>query len=796
MNSKTALPFEIAVCDNYPAGRELNQTFTVVAVLRGKMVITCDQTILDLSEGELFFLQPQDYFSVHMPDSTRTVVAFISFHYNFFLKNIPYAIGGLDLDKKNYSDEDYSEIFSRTLEFIDKYFNDTASPSLSGNLNAYDYVCFLQEHTAGRQKNPRPVSKKEQRIFHIKDFVERNYSATITLNDLASELRITPQYLATFIRQNLNMTFNQYLYKVRLSYAVRDLVHTSESITHIAFNYGFPNLAAFNRIFKEEYKKTPQSYRTQYQKNLAYLDILPSGIFDYEKSKATYLAYQKKHQVSRKYHTDVFLDPSLGSSLPHVWTRVLNVGYGKELNDFSFHEQLQSLLYHFPFEYGRIYGLFHPDMITYDENSRTWNFHKVDTVLNILNHFHLKPFIVLGKPEPVFNEQGQPVYSYSPSVFPDFAKAFRAFIKHCILRYNIENVEQWMFEYSYNMVEEGYFSKNQFYYNFLKNSAEAWKILKSFSPAIKFGGPGHRLAQADHTLLHILNCWQKEGICPDFITVNAYPMERVAREEHNFYHRYSPNPSIQRIRLLELRQHLQELYAREMPVYVIEMAHTFLNKKYLSDSRFSAVYAVYNMLSMFDLCECIALPSASDLHYLRLGFTGLLGGSNGLLTADGIKKPLFFALMFLHNLGPELLSQSVGHAATRHRDLSYRILLWNYKHLNNYFCSHPNDKITEQNFDRVFTDELPADFDLHLDALNPGKYFVIEYTLTKEYGSILDKWQECGRGKNLLPHIIEHLKQQMDIHFIYHIIQVKSDTVLHYSLEPHVLKMVTICPAD
>ena len=147
MNSKTALPFEIAVCDNYPAGRELNQTFTVVAVLRGKMVITCDQTILDLSEGELFFLQPQDYFSVHMPDSARTVVAFISFHYNFFLKNIPYAIGGLDLDKKNYSDEDYSEIFSRTLEFIDKYFNDTASPSLSGNLNAYDYVCFLQEHT-------------------------------------------------------------------------------------------------------------------------------------------------------------------------------------------------------------------------------------------------------------------------------------------------------------------------------------------------------------------------------------------------------------------------------------------------------------------------------------------------------------------------------------------------------------------------------------------------------------------------------------------------------------------------
>ena len=43
--------------------------------------------------------------------------------------------------------------------------------------------------------------------------------------------------------------------------------------------------------------------------------------------------------------------------------------------------------------------------------------------------------------------------------------------------------------------------------------------------------------------------------------------------------------------------------------------------------------------------------------------------------------------------------------------------------------------------------------------------------------------------KNLLPHIIEHLKQQMDIHFGIILSRSKSDTVLHYSLEPHVLKM-------
>ena len=794
--NRTTLPFDIAVCDSYPDTLELGQTFTIIAVLQGDMSIKYNELTSHLQQGELFFLQPQDYFSIQMPDTQKTVAAFISFHYNFFLKNIPYAINGIILDKKNYSDEDYAEIFAHTLEFIDKYFSKAQDPILSGTLNAQDYVCFLQEHLINCKKNALPVSKREQRILHIKDYVERNYFSSITLNDLAAELDITPQYLATFIRQNLNMTFNQYLYKVRLSYAVRELVNTTESITHIAYNYGFPNLAAFNKIFKEEYKKTPQSYRMQYTKNLAYLDVLPSEIYDYEKSRHIYNTYLQKKNTNKKHHTDIILESSNTAFIPHIWTKVLNVGYGKELNDFSFHAQLQTILEHFPFEYGRIYGLFHPDLIPYDEEGRTWSFHKVDTILDIMNHFHLKPFIVLGKPEPVFTEEGQPVYAYSSSEFPDFAKAFRAFIKHCIQRYNIDNVEKWLFEYSYNMVEEGYFSKNQFYYKFLKNSMEAWHILKSNSPKIRFGGPGHRLAQSDHTLIHILNCWQKEDIRPDFITVNAYPLERVAKEDHNRNHRYSTNPAIQKIRLQELKQHLNALYPTDIPLYIIEMSHTFLNKKYLSDSRFSASYAVQNMIDIFDLCECAALPAASDLHYMRQGFTSLLGGNNGLLTIDGIKKPLFWALMFLHNLGPTLVSRGSSYIATRQRDGSISILLWNYKHLNNYFCSHPYCEITEQNFDQIFTDQISEDYDLHLEALEPGNYFIIEYTLTRECGSILDKWQECGRGKKLLPHIIDHLRKQTDLHFIYHIVPIKGDTVLHYSLEPHVMKMVTICPAD
>ncbi|MBB5264272.1 xylan 1,4-beta-xylosidase [Catenibacillus scindens] len=796
MNRQAQSPFKIAVCDKYPQTIEMNQAFTIIAVLRGKIHLLCNQEEHELSEGMLFLLKPQDYFSTKIDKVPPSAAAFISFQYNFFLKNIPYAIDSLDLDPKNYPQETYDALFFRTVDFIDKYFTESEDPDAFRNLNAYDYVCFLQGLGADRPNSPVSSDKKAQRIFHIKDFIERNYASSITLNDLAEELKITPQYLASFMRRHMGMTFNQFLYKVRLSYAVRDLVNTTESITHIAFNYGFPNLASFNRIFKNVYKKTPLNYRMQYKKNMAYLDILPPDIYDYEKSKGVYRDCRIKNPEGSAYPVELSIENTLDAPLSHVWSRILNVGYGKELNDFILHEHIASIMNHFSFEYGRIYGLFHPDLIPYNESDRTWNFHQVDTLLDILKYFRLKPFIVLGKPEPVFGENGQPVYTYTNQDFPDFSRAFKAFMNHCLHRYGIESVEQWIFEYSYNMVEEGYFSKNQFYYTFLKNSADAYRILKSISPAIIFGGPGHRMAQNPQPLFHLLNCWRQEGISPDFITVNAYAMERTPLKPLPSRHKYSTDPTIHRRHLIELQTALKKFYQKDLPVYVIELGFTFMIKRYFSDSRFSACYILQNMLDLCDLCQGIALPVVSDLHYLRLGISRLLCGGNGILSPDGIRKPAFFALMFLHNLGQELYAKGPGYVITHHKDHSFRLLLWNYKHPNNYFCAHYDYQITADNFEHIYTNDRLAEYHLRLGHLKAGKYFIVDYALTKDHGSILDKWLQCGVDVPLLPHIIAHLKEHTDVDFSYRVLTVSSDTLFHYMLEPHIIKMISIFPAN
>ena len=48
---------------------------------------------------------------------------------------------------------------------------------------------------------------------------------------------------------------------MRLEQAVKDFESTDKPLTRIALDCGFPNLAAFNKAFKENYGVNPKQYR-------------------------------------------------------------------------------------------------------------------------------------------------------------------------------------------------------------------------------------------------------------------------------------------------------------------------------------------------------------------------------------------------------------------------------------------------------------------------------------------------------------------------------------------------------
>ncbi len=793
--NKLSTNFEISIFNACQQTQQINNDYCILFVFSGHVQLQVNGQSYSIDAHQAIAIHPQDYYSLSADD--MTTAAWIRFRYNFFTKSFSSKNPHLILSPESYDAGMYRILVQKTINFIDKYFqNDRESIK---DIFALEYILFLKENALNDTTNLLPLSKKDERILFIEDFIESDYSAPLSLNDLADTLKLTPQYLAMFIKENMHTTFNRYLYKVRLSHAVRDMIATNDSLTHIAFNHGFPNISTFNRIFKEAYKRTPQSYRNQYKKNIEFLNVNEVPFPNYKDSQNIYRKYQaseKEQSKKNEKKTTIYIDKQPVKILDHVWSHVLNVGYAKDLNDFAMNEHIRSILEDIHFTYGRITGLVHPDIMPYLPESKLYDFHEIDTIIDILYNLRLKPFIVLGKPEPVYNSNHQAHYVYSSAEYTDFTKAFSAFVRHCIVRYGTDEFEQWKFEFSYNLVEEGYFSKNQFFHRFIKNSCGAYKILKQVSEKIAFGGPGHRLAQSDANIMEILNIWKSQQVIPDFFTAYAYPIERLDNLSSSPLKPISTNPHIHRSRMLELQQHIKEIYNQEIPVYITELGFHFSNKKYISDSRFFAAYIIQSISDLWDLCPIIILPTASDLHYRPLNSNMLLFGSDGMISIDGIKKPPYFALMFLRNMGNLLLYKTQGALVSRHRDMSYRILLYNYKHPNNYYCAHPEYEVPEEQYEDIFTDNSPAEFNLPLNFLPEGQYFINEYTLNKEHGSIMDKWLECGKGQNLMHHMILHLRQGTTIDFTYHPLQVTNETILNYSICPHDLKLITIYSVD
>jgi AraC-like DNA-binding protein len=92
-------------------------------------------------------------------------------------------------------------------------------------------------------------------------FMHENYRYGVSLADAAARAGMSRQYFSRRFKQKMGAGFLEYLNKIRLDGAVRDLLATDESILKIAMNNGFSGSKPFTALFKKIYGQTPQNYR-------------------------------------------------------------------------------------------------------------------------------------------------------------------------------------------------------------------------------------------------------------------------------------------------------------------------------------------------------------------------------------------------------------------------------------------------------------------------------------------------------------------------------------------------------
>jgi len=99
-------------------------------------------------------------------------------------------------------------------------------------------------------------------LQEVRDLCHEHFAEPISLMTLAQTVGIHPGHLARIFRKQYQCTVGEYVRRLRLEYAARELVRTQKSLTAIALEAGFYDQSHFTNSFKAHMGVTPNEFRS------------------------------------------------------------------------------------------------------------------------------------------------------------------------------------------------------------------------------------------------------------------------------------------------------------------------------------------------------------------------------------------------------------------------------------------------------------------------------------------------------------------------------------------------------
>lgn len=105
-------------------------------------------------------------------------------------------------------------------------------------------------------------------VSELKELIQDGIDESLTLKQLSQDLQINPAYLSrAFSKHFGDLSFGDYIRKLRIEKAVAYLNTSDYSLTKIAYLTGFSDQSHFARIFKKHTGKSPSVYRKTLKKS-------------------------------------------------------------------------------------------------------------------------------------------------------------------------------------------------------------------------------------------------------------------------------------------------------------------------------------------------------------------------------------------------------------------------------------------------------------------------------------------------------------------------------------------------
>ena len=411
---------------------------------------------------------------------------------------------------------------------------------------------------------------------------------------------------------------------------------------------------------------------------------------------------------------------SAGTAFPHFWEEMFGSGHALLALRDDYRADLIQVKRATDFTYVRAHGILDDDVGVFHlvKGKPVYNFSYVDQIYDGLLARGVKPFVEISfmpadldsKPKAV------KVFSYQlraspPKSYPLWDGLIKAFARHLVQRYGIDEVASWYFEV-WNEPNIPFWNGTPAQATYFELYDHTARDLKSVSARLRVGGPA---TASNAWIPEFLAHAHQEHVPVDFVSTHAYgdPCDAVRKVHRQI--EASPYP--------------------HLPFILSEFNATVFTVPDMTDSVYMGPYLARTIRECAGKVDMMSYWTFSDVFEEQGVVQSPFYGGYGLIAEDRIPKPAFNAFAMLHKLGHTRLPAGSGPVlATRRTDGTLVLALWNYAPPVSTATTYVKD------FPKGSTKHFAVDVS-HLGAVDSATVWRLDH----DHGNVIPAFDAMGR---------------------------------------------------
>jgi len=795
----------------------------IIYVLSGRMGVMLQGSNYALGTEDFTVFNPFEHHELYRETGGHTISAYISFS---FLKQCDleeiFCCSAMQTEKK-----EYLFLLKKKLAVI---YKDYSERYLDRQLyilsELYEFMALLKQHfsvkTPATSEGKREIRYSEK-MRQVLLFLNAHFTENISLHEVAVQNYMSSGHLSRQFEKLMNQHFSDYLRMLRLKQAVRLLRSTDLSIIEIAEASGFHNVNTLTTNFRNEYGKTPSSYRnhieTEYdiQENESIEKGYLVRLLKYAPEEESWSPLNRQYRETEKHRVNIWETQGTLKS-----NRNLSVGLGCAANFFieGCKEALLRCVREIGFQYVCVNGIFDESLNVYHENmdGTPWfNYTYMDMVLDFICSTGARPWLVLSHtPEKLLNEKKM-IYNDGHIQLPVDLEKWNVLLEnvldHLMKRYGADKVNNWrlgIFPPLY--ISYGLFTME----DYLEYYRCTWNKIREYFPEIVITGGtfdiGYLRLDGPELLTGFLEYCKKFQCMPDELSLQSFAIDYSAIPRKEIEARIlvkvtkkdaEPAPPHQDCDLLRhelefIRRILCQNGLDNLPVSIIQWGSTIWSYDLGNDTCYKASYVVKNCMENIGSYAALNYNIFYDTAFNRENPSPVFYGDGGMFTYTGIPKAVFHAYVLMSRLEKVILYRNEGCLISCSEDREHiQVLMYHYCHYN--FEVHLDQVLPKEEqltIDRyyAFEDSGIRNFQFSLDGLSKGLYDKETYIINRKNGSSYDIWSRMGAPAVLSQKQKEYLENMSEPGYQYELLRVSDSggMLLSATIDPHEVRLVCL----